>query len=259
MRGRPLVLGAALQAGWQAMWRYPGIVIGGYALYTVMSMAVGAIPIVGFIGSAVLLPPLVGGFMILVLNAVDDKSPTLNDLFAGFQSYGKWMGIYWLYNAIVLAAMVPFGIVGVLFVLVVSRGAAELPDAVLAVLIAVLSLTVVALLAVVIWVLVRWVFICYAGVESGGTLEAFNESVRLTKGRRLQVLWMFIVLSLIGGSGLLVLVVGAVITMPLSTCAMAALYRQLKPATRMLAPAEGLGGGPTAPGVPGGGTARFGA
>jgi uncharacterized membrane protein len=223
MDGRSLRLGKALVAGWEAIKRYPGLAIGGLAL----SQLVGAS--VSFVALVVLLPPWAGGTTVLKLSLVDGRDPKLEDLFAGFRTYGKWMGIYWLYQAIAVIAMLPLVYFGLIAWVALAVVAGRVPERLMFVLAGVISVAALALLAAAVAVMMRWAFVYYAGVESTGTLDAFRKSVEITKGHRLQLFWMLVVLCLIGFSGVIALVVGLLVTVPLSQCATAALYRQLQP------------------------------
>jgi hypothetical protein len=236
MNGRSLRLGEALGTGWRRMWRYPGPAIGGFALYVLMCVGVGWIPCLGSLADIAVVPPLVGGYMILAMKVVDDRDPKLGDLFAGFRAYWKWMGIHWLYTAIVLGALGALGVLGLIGYFVLWENA-ELLSAGAAIAVAgVIAFAAVAVIAVSVGVLVTWAFIYYAGVEAAGALDTFAISGELTRGRRLQLLWMWIALGLISGAGVLVLVLGVFVTAPLATLAGAALYRQVNPRPEVTAP-----------------------
>jgi hypothetical protein len=238
MNGRSLRLGEALATGWRGMWRHPGPAIGGFALYVLMCVGMGWVPCLGHIAQIVILPPLVGGLAVLALKVVDDRDPKVVDLFEGFHAFGKWMGIYWLYYVIVIAALVPLGILALTGYFVLWENAGSPSEAVVIAVSGVLAFAAVAVVAVMVALLIRWTFVFYAGVETADTMGAFAISGELTKGRRLQLLWMGIALGIISGAGVLALIVGVFVTAPLSTYAMAALYRQVNPLPEVTAPEE---------------------
>jgi uncharacterized membrane protein len=71
-------------------------------------------------------------------------------------------------------------------------------------------------------------FSYYPVIDRGaGPVEAMKESVRITKGNRLAIFWLFLLLLLVNLVGLLLLVVGLVVTVPVSTLAMIHAYRTL--------------------------------
>ncbi len=251
MNGRSLRLGEALATSWRGMWRYPGPAIGGYALYCLITFGVGVVPCFGSIAQLAILPPLAGGLMVLALKIVDDRDPQVMDLFEGFHAYGKWMGIYWLYYVIVIAALVPLGILALIGYFVLWENAGPLSEGVVVAVSGVLAFAAVAVIAVMVALLIRWMFVFYVGAETADILGAFAISAHLTRGRRLQLLWMSIALGIISGAGLLGLVVGVFVTAPLSIYATAALYRQVNPLPEVTAPEEPPAFGPMPPEGPG--------
>lgn len=219
-------LGRAFSVGLDAFKRYPGAVIGAVALYLVLNVAGPNIPIVGFFYGIFIQPPIVGGLVIFALNVINDRNPTVGDLFAGFQEYWKWMGTYWLLNAITLACLIPG-----LIIVGIGIGGLGGEDA----LIPVVVLAVLISAVIVIAVTLRWAFVYYAAAEGRGTLDAFTRSAELTQGVRLQLLGAIIVLGLFAMCGLIALVVGVLVTGAIALCAFAAIYRDLKTA---MEPAE---------------------
>ena len=185
--------------------------------------------------------------MVLALKVVDDRDPKVVDLFEGFQAYGKWMGIYWLIYAITLVALVPFGILALIGYFVLWENAGSLSEGAAVAVSGVLAFAAVAVIAVLIAVLIRWLFVFYAGVEAADTFGAFTISAYLTKGRRLQLLWMSIALGIISVAGVLALGVGIFVSAALTTYATAALYRQVNPLPEVTAPEEPPTFGPTLP------------
>jgi hypothetical protein len=93
-------------------------------------------------------------------------------------------------------------------------------------------------IAALVAVLIRWMFVFYAGVETADTMGAFAISSHLTKGRRLQLLWMSIALGIISMAGVLALGVGIFVSAALTAYATAALYRQVNPLPEVRAPEE---------------------
>ena len=142
-------LGRAFSVGIDAFKRYPGLVIGVPALYFVLNMAGQSIPVLQVLYMIFIQPPIAGGLVIFALNVINDRNPTVGDLFAGFQEYGKWMGTYWLLTAISLACLIPaliaFGI----------GAALELEDASIVVIV----LGSLVSLEALIMVMMRWIFV----------------------------------------------------------------------------------------------------
>ena len=239
MTPQALGLGSALATGWQALMRRPALGFGGIALYYLITMAIGYVPCLGSVAQILLTPPLQGGVTIFSLNLVDDRTPSLEDLFAGFRAYGKWMGIYWLLAFVSFIALLPCFILASVAVYGTVSSGHRLPEQAAVPVLGAAALLAVAAGAAGIAVLIRWAFVYFAGVESEGTIQAFTKSAEITKGRRLELFWMLFVLTLLSFSGVLALGVGLFVTLPLAQCATAALYRQLQPAPPRAAAGEG--------------------
>jgi len=227
MHAKSVDLGRAFSVGLEAFKRYPGVTIGAVALYLVLNAAGEYIPILNFFYAIFIQPPIVGGLVIFALNVINDRNPTVGDLFAGFQEYGKWMGTYWLLTAITLACCIPgLILLGIGAGLGLAGEDAFIPVVILAVLMSI---------AIVIAVTLRWAFVYYAAAEGRGTLDAFKRSAELTEGVRPQLLLAMIVLGLFAMCGFIALVVGVVVTGAIALCAFAAIYHDLKTA---MEPAE---------------------
>jgi hypothetical protein len=226
MEDRRLDLGAALTTSFEAIKRYPALAIGGFVIYFAAIALIQLIPLLNVVTSILLMPALAGGFIIFSLNLVDDNDPKIEDLVAGFQAYGKWMGVYWLFALIKIAAYLPAGIALLPIILVryvhlsfaLSEGVG-----------AACGIAAASLIVGAIAFLIRYAFVYYVAVETPGIWDSFRGSEMLTQGRRLQIVWMAIVLGLVAVSGVIAVVVGILFTCPLASYAMAALYRQLNP------------------------------
>ena len=224
MQAKSISAGRALSFGFDALKREPGLLIGVSLLYLVLNLVGQNIPILGSLFAILVAPPIVGGLAIFVLNVINDRNPTVGDLFAGFQRYGTWMGVYWLFGAISLACFIPgLIIVGIGALLGRSGGDEAL----------IVAIVLGALISLVIFIAVtlRWVFVYYCATEGRGTMDAFKRSAQITEGVRPQLLLTYIVLGLFSISGVIALGVGIIVTLPIAMCAFASIYRDLEAAT----------------------------
>jgi uncharacterized membrane protein len=239
MQQPTLRLGQAISTAWQAIKRYPGLAIGCFLLYWVITGAACAAPIVSIVAYIVVLPPMMGGLCILFLNMVDGTNPEIGDLFAGFRTLGKWMGIYWLFCAVVVGTMVP--VFALSLPLVFAPGGPEslIPHEAVPAVAGGVSAVALAYVVGLVWLLIRWTFVYLAGVESSGVLEAFGRSSEITRGRRLHLFGLMFVLALLSICGVFALVLGLIVTIPLAMLAQIALYRQLNPRPAPQASAPG--------------------
>jgi uncharacterized membrane protein len=83
------------------------------------------------------------------------------------------------------------------------------------------------------------IFALYVVIEKKmGPVEAVKESMRLTKGHRLNLLGLMLALILLNLLGLLALVVGLLVTVPVTMFALAHAYRTLSGTTVVTTPPE---------------------
>jgi uncharacterized membrane protein len=224
MQAKSVSVGRAFSLGFDAFKRHPGVMIGVSILYLVLNAVGQNIPILGSLFAILVAPPIVGGLAIFVLNVINDRNPTVGDLFAGFQRYGTWMGVYWLFAAISLACFIPgLILVGIGALLGRSGGDEAL----------IIAIVLGALISLVILIAVtlRWMFVYYSAAEGRGTMDAFKRSAQITEGVRPQLLWAYIVVGLFSISGVIALGVGIIVTFPIAMCAFASIYRDLEAAT----------------------------
>jgi len=100
MQGRLPGIAESLSAAWAAFLKYPGVLIGIFLVYIVITAGLGAIPGIGTIANFFVMPPLMGGAIVAGMKAVRGQTPEFNDLFVGFRQYWRWVGVYWLFVAI---------------------------------------------------------------------------------------------------------------------------------------------------------------
>lgn len=72
-----------------------------FFLYTVISIVLAYIPIVGSIGSIIISGPLMFGLYAFYLHIVRGQTPELNVMFSGFQLFGKTLLLYILQSIFV--------------------------------------------------------------------------------------------------------------------------------------------------------------
>ena len=145
------------------------------------------------------------GFIRLLLNIVDGKPRKIEDIFHGANSTSHF--IYFLVVGLLYGAIVALGMV---------------------------LLVIPGLVA-----LVGFIFAQYLIAEEGeGIFESFKKSWHMTAGNRWKIFWLFIVVAFFNLFGLIALVIGLAITIPMTYLIWARLYRTLGSATVESAPAE---------------------
>jgi uncharacterized membrane protein len=214
-------VGECLGKGWEGLKRHPGTAIGGYFLYCLISGAGWSIPYLNILFFIFVAAPLGGGLVIFFLRLAKDASPAVGNIFAGFRKYGKFMGAFWLLAVVILFCALP-ALVAVLLVAASPWG----DRAASAIALTGGLASVVILIAAA----MRWAFVFFllADEENLGVIAAFNKSVELTKGWRGKLFDMLWVMSLFIICGLLLLIVGVFVTVPITGIGFAWLYIEAK-------------------------------
>ncbi|RKY61437.1 MAG: hypothetical protein DRP95_02875 [Candidatus Latescibacterota bacterium] len=189
-----------IREGWKALRRYPGALVGAFLIATAIQILV-ALPGAGSTEERQILltlvallvaGPLEAGQSWVVLKGVRGKGPKVGDLWEGFRRFGDALLAYVLTSLIILVGFLLLVVPGVLF-----------------------------------WL--RYSVVFYALMDRGlSGREAMEESSRLTKGHRGRIFLLGLALLGVNILGAAALLVGLLVTMPLSYAAMAALYEQLK-------------------------------
>ncbi len=217
---RELRIGECIEAGWKGFTTNAGNSIGILMVFLVLSAAGGMIPMVNFVFNIIVAPILSAGLSIFALKTARGEGGTVEDLFKGFNQFGSFLGAYWLYASIVIAAMVPVGIgflvefaihgwsFGFFPVITISAGAA-----------CVVCLVIVMLRLSMVYYLV------FDGME---VIDAFRESFEMTRGHTGTLFLLSLLLGLIMLLGVLLLLVGTLATYPVCIISFAAAYERLK-------------------------------
>lgn len=236
MNRKTIHFGQAFTEGWDVFKKNAGMAIAGYLIFMGLATVAGYIICVGTIAWVFFLQfPLWGGFTLFYLNMVKGRKPEINDIFAGFRDFGKWLGVGWLFILIFLASMIPLMISGLVagVVLYPLRQAAldsepALANGLLAGMIA--SLVIGAFVSAIIWIIltVRYFFVYYAAAEGAGVLEAFGQGAELTRGVRFQLLLIAILLTLFTMAGIVLFFIGQYFTAIIAKMVYTAIYLDLK-------------------------------
>jgi hypothetical protein len=202
-----------------------GLAIGAFVLFAIISGAGNNIPYLGVLVAAFLIPPIEGGFTRFNLNLVNRNNPQITDLFAEFVNYPKWLGTYWLRNAIAMACALPIGIAAI--VMLVGERMSGLSEPSTAIIVGLVGGGLVTLVLALL-IMPRLAFMMYLAAEGYGPVDALQTSMRMVQNRFGEVLWNFFVLELFGGLGILACGVGIIYTGPLAYAAMTCYYNAVK-------------------------------
>jgi uncharacterized membrane protein len=82
-----LPLGEYLKTGWELVKRYPGGFIGFSLVYFLIQIVLGIIPLLGWFASAAVSPALLIGYFIVSAKMLQGGSPQFGDFFLGFRFF----------------------------------------------------------------------------------------------------------------------------------------------------------------------------
>lgn len=194
--------GAALRFGWETFKRRPWFLTGALLLGFVLLMLTNVIKagpdsgaflrtIITFLVSLGLSTLVDMGLTAFTLHAHDDVAQvSLRDLWHP-QSFWNYLGVSVLTGIIVFVGLILLIVPGIIVMLV-------------------------------------YAFVKYLVIDRDlGTIEAMKESARITRGHRLELLLFFLALVGLNILGLLALVVGLFVTIPVSMLAIVHAYRML--------------------------------
>ena len=227
--------GRAFSEGWDVFMKNAGIAIAGYLIIMGISTVAVYVLCIGTIGWTFFLAfPFAGGLTLFYLNMMKGRKPEINDVFAGFRDFGKWLGVGWLYILIFLGAMIPFMLSGMIaVVLYYLRESAlhsepALANGLLVGMIASLIIGLAVSVVISVVLLLRYFFVYYTAAEGAGILEAFGRSAQLTRGVRFELLLIAILLTLFTMAGMLVFFVGQIFTALIAKMVYTSIYLDLK-------------------------------
>ncbi len=232
-----LTIGACINDGWSCFKKNAGISIGIILIYAVITTAGGAIPVINVAVAVVVTPVLTGGLAIFVLKILRGDEGRVDDLFQGFKKLGSFIGAYWLYACVVLAACIPAAIGFGIDVAINGGLTGFVPYCTIALGVVSFAVMVIALL--------RFSMVFYLVADGLPVIDAYRESARITKGFVGTLFLLGLVNALILLAGVLLLFVGLLVAIPVSMIAYAAAYTRLKggdPSSVLWPPAGGQGG-----------------
>lgn len=110
--GYEFKFGHYLSKGWELFGKKPGHFIGFFVLTMLMSIVVAFIPLIGSIAAQILGAILMVGYYVFCQNIKLSTSPSFDDLFKGFSSFGRIAIIQLILLAFIIVIMLPLFIYG---------------------------------------------------------------------------------------------------------------------------------------------------
>ena len=186
-----LPLGGYLKTGWGLFMQYPGGFAGFCLLTLVIQVALRAVPFVGPVAALAVTSPLFMGNFIVCAKLLQGQAPEFRDFFAGFQYY----------LPLLLLSLVAGLFIGIGTILLIIPG---------------------------IYLAVAYMFASYLVVDRRLDFWPAMELSRHTVSPRWFGYFAFMLLvALLNLAGAIALVVGLLVTIPLSFCTVTAAYADL--------------------------------
>lgn len=200
-------IGECVRFGWKTFWSRPGLFIGAFVLVTLADIIVrwvanvlGAHPdVFGVVGGIVSVVVMIGGSALVSMAGVSFSlhahdaplNVTLADLKPRLDRFWHYLGVMILGTIAVVLGLVLLIIPGL-------------------------------------FVIASFAFMYYVVIEKNlGSVAAIKESIRITKGHRLRILGLFLTFVLLNILGAIAILVGLLVTIPVTTFAIVHAYRLL--------------------------------
>ncbi|KAA3632145.1 MAG: hypothetical protein DWP97_11630 [Calditrichaeota bacterium] len=215
-----------IKEGWEMFKKHFLILMGGFIVFFAITILI-QFTMIGMFVSIAIMPPLLGGWILFLLNAARDSNPRVGDLFKGFDRYGMTMGVYWLSTLIVGILLFPsflyiFG--NLLFSPEFLSGNlfySEFFE---------IYFFVFCNAAIIFLIFIRFVLFWFVAMDEmeRGIVNVFNESARLMKGHVVSYLQLSILGFLLTLGGFILLVIPGLIIMAVFILAQIRFYLKLK-------------------------------
>jgi len=177
-----------LKTGWETFKKNAGPFVGFTALFIVINMVIGAIPIIGNLISMGINGPLMAGFYLVAFKIFKNKQTVFGDFFKGFD----------FFLPLFLAGLVGGLLAGVGILLLILPG---------------------------IYLAIGYVFSSLLIIDKKMDFwQALEVSRRIVTRHWFAIFLFIVIVSVINLLGLLVVGLGMLITMPVTACALAASY-----------------------------------
>lgn len=220
--------------GWETYKRNPGIVIGASVLYIVFSVVVpnvvssasesfsggaaAGLGIILYIAAWAVSLVVQIGYTKAFLNLHDGKSARVADLFTQYHLFWKYLGTSILVNLIVAGPIMVVGILGA----ILSMSAAN--DVIFSV---AMTLSIMLIIPAI-YFSIRYGFAMLVTVDRGsGPVEALKQSSAMTVGVKWRILLFWLAMAGLNILGVLALIIGLIVTIPITFIAYLHLYRRL--------------------------------
>jgi Protein of unknown function (DUF975) len=224
--GYSVDIGSFIQRGWEICQSSLGLFIGFFLITILIGGALGMIPGAGNAVSIIIGGPLNAGSLIVAFKLIKAQPVTFNDFFKGFNNayFMPTLLITLVTTLFAFICMLPAGI-GIGLIAFASKGWSQEPSSIL-ILVSVL-LTFVAVIALV-YISISYVFAIPFVISQKLPFWSAMEASRKIVGKQwFSIFGFMVVLGLLNLAGALICFLGLLITVPLTSCAIAAAYESI--------------------------------
>lgn len=220
---------AALSAGWTVFSQRAGEGLG-MALIAFLASAAGRIPYFGWIVSLAAVPTLYAGFYVFALRQLRGEKPPFEAMFSGFSRWWIFAAAQLVLMVILFAVFTPtwiaLAMAGLITVLASLSDARDVPWGQFLAVIPVLCMNMLFALWVMSRLGLNLVFI--ADDATCGPLEGLKRSWIATRGNTWRMFWLAVLACIVLFAGVLMLLVGLFVALPVVVFALAHAYEQVR-------------------------------
>jgi len=210
-----LPLGSYLKTGWRLVKRYPGGFIGYTVVLFVISIILGLIPVIGNLAYSVICGPLHMGLFIVTAKLMQGHRAQFSDFFLGFRFFVPLLLVLLLVGLFFLICIIPVALVGALAIFFLGEMAG-------------MVLMAPLVLLLLICLSSAFMFVYPLVIDRRlGCWTALKLAYDTLSPRWLGVIGFLLLFLLINMAGAICLVIGLLVTLPVSMCALTAAFADI--------------------------------
>jgi Protein of unknown function (DUF975) len=224
--GYSVDIGSFIQRGWEICQSRLGLFIGFFLITILIGGALGMIPGAGNAASIIIGGPLNAGSLIVAFKLIKAQPVAFDDFFKGFKNayFMPTLLITLVTTLFAILGMIPAGI-GIALVAFASKSSTQQPSSIL---ILVSMLLIFAGIIALVYISISYVFAIPLVIGQRLPFWSAMEASRKIVGKQwFSIFGFMVVLGLLNLAGALICFLGLLITVPLTSCALAAAYERI--------------------------------
>jgi uncharacterized membrane protein len=224
--GYSVDIGSFIQRGWEICQSSLGLFIGFFLITILIGGALGMIPGAGNVASIIIGGPLNAGSLIVAFKLIKAQPVAFDDFFKGFKNayFMPTLLITLVTTLFALICMAPAGI-GVGLIAFTAKASSQPPSSML---LLVAMLLIFAGIIALVYISISYVFAIPLVIGQKLPFWSAMEASRKIVGKQwFSIFGFMVVLGLLNFAGALMCFIGLLITVPLTSCAIAAAYESI--------------------------------